>query len=53
VDLLTLANRGVLMDHRLDLGDSKADSGVNKVVWEVNREALGREDKVSERSMRL
>jgi hypothetical protein len=51
VDLLTPANRGVLMDHRLDLGESKADSGVNKVVWEVSLEALGREVKVSEPSM--
>jgi hypothetical protein len=48
---LTLDNREVLMDHRLDLGVSKADSGVNKVVWEVSQEALGRVDKVSERSM--
>jgi hypothetical protein len=41
------------MDHRLDLGVSKAGSGVNKVVWEVSLEVLGREDKVSERSMEL
>jgi hypothetical protein len=41
------------MDHRLNLGVSKAGSGVNKVVWEVNREVLGREDKASERSMEL
>jgi hypothetical protein len=39
------------MDHRLDLGVSKAVSGVNKVVWGVSREALGRADKVSERSI--
>jgi len=32
VDPLIPANRGVLMDHRLDLGVSKADSGVSKVV---------------------
>jgi hypothetical protein len=48
VDPLILDNRGVLMDHGLDLGVSKADSGDNKVVWEVSREALGRVDKVSE-----
>lgn len=51
VDPLIPANRGVLMDRRLDLGASKADSGVNKVVWEVNLEALGREDKGSEGDM--
>jgi hypothetical protein len=39
------------MDHRLDLGVSKAGSGVNKVVWEVSREVRGRGDKVSERSL--
>jgi hypothetical protein len=36
------------MDRRLDLGVSKADLGVNKVVWEVSREVLGRADKGSE-----
>jgi hypothetical protein len=39
------------MDHRVDLGVSKAGSGVNKVVWEVSREVLGREDRVSEGGM--
>ena len=48
MDPLTPANRGTLMDHRLDLELSKADSGVNKVVWEVSLEALVRADKGSE-----
>jgi hypothetical protein len=39
------------MDHRVDLGVSKAVSGVNKVVWEVSREVLGREDRGSEGSI--
>ena len=51
MDPLIPANRGVLMDHRLDLGVNKAVSGVNKVVWEVSRGALGREDKGSEGDM--
>ena len=51
MDPLTPANRGTLMDHRLDLELSKADSGVNKVVWEVSLEALGRADKGSKGGM--
>jgi len=39
------------MDHRLDLGVSKAVSEVNKVVWEVSLEVLGRVDRVSEGSI--
>jgi len=51
VDPLTPANRVVSMDHKLDLEVSKADSGVNKVVWEVSLAALGREGRVSESSL--
>jgi hypothetical protein len=39
------------MDHRLDLGVSKAGSGVNKGVWEASLEALGRVDRGSEGDM--
>ena len=48
MDPLTPANRGTLMDHKMDLEVSKADSVVKKVVWEVSLEALVRADKGSE-----
>jgi hypothetical protein len=39
------------MDHRLDLGVSKADLVVNKVDWGVSLEVRGRVNRGSERSM--